>query len=151
MLQCSGCAQWKDEELFPPSRGAGKVNRRRRCSECKAAKTKEWATRHPDYWKSRDEQAHREAARRDYWKNSYVRRYGITRDQRDRQAEIQDHRCAICSVETGLHTDHCHEDGIVRGLLCGSCNRGLGMFGDDVTRLEAAVAYLEAGGVWQAF
>jgi len=50
--------------------------------------------------------------------------------------------CAICGSTADLRLDHCHRQGNVRGVLCNSCNLGLGIFGDDPERLEAAASYL---------
>lgn len=61
----------------------------------------------------------------------------------------QQGRCAVCGAEPAarkggrLQVDHCHETGVVRGLLCGLCNKGLGVFRDDVEFLRSAIAYLQ--------
>jgi len=43
-----------------------------------------------------------------------------------------------------LAIDHCHKTNAIRGLLCSSCNRSLGLFQDDVNILKSAIKYLEA-------
>jgi len=82
-------------------------------------------------------------------------KYGITGLEVLAMLDAQDHKCAICSTsiirgrrgagleQHGLHIDHCHDTGKVRGLLCGYCNRALGQFRDSLEILEAAVKYLE--------
>lgn len=42
-----------------------------------------------------------------------------------------------------MRLDHCHAKGVVRGLLCNSCNGALGVLGDTVEGLMRAVAYIE--------
>lgn len=54
--------------------------------------------------------------------------YGITLEQWDEMVIAQSGRCAICDRMTNLVTDHCHESGRVRELLCSNCNSGLGHF-----------------------
>ena len=54
-------------------------------------------------------------------------------------------KCAICGTAETLRVDHCHVSGSLRGLLCDSCNKGLGFFRDDPARLRAALRYLERG------
>lgn len=64
---------------------------------------------------------------------------------------LEKNECEICGQTEGiLHIDHDHSihdevgacDECVRGLLCNSCNTGLGMFGDDVTKMQLAIGYL---------
>jgi hypothetical protein len=51
--------------------------------------------------------------------------------------------CAICNTPTSkLVVDHCHKTNRVRGVLCNSCNLGLGKFKDSPELLEAAMLYL---------
>jgi len=52
--------------------------------------------------------------------------------------------CVICGDPVELVVDHCHIKNKVRGMLCGSCNLGLGKFKDDPQLLEFARIYLLA-------
>jgi hypothetical protein len=80
--------------------------------------------------------------------------HGLTISDVTRMIADQEGRCAICKMEarkqnhlsTRVHdlcVDHDHKTGAVRGMLCDSCNRGIGLFGDDISLLEAALAYLK--------
>ncbi len=56
---------------------------------------------------------------------------------------LQDGRCFICEQPMEqINVDHCHDSNVVRGLLCKSCNTGLGNFKDDIKRLRRAITYL---------
>lgn len=81
-----------------------------------------------------------------------LRLYGLVPADYDALYEAQKGLCAICRhPETAmargkvlrLAVDHDPDTGRVRGLLCGACNRAIGMMRHDPARLRAAVAYLE--------
>lgn len=78
--------------------------------------------------------------------NKLKSKYGITLDDYDAMVAHQRGRCAICETvpANGLVIDHNHDTGEVRGLLCGSCNTGIGHLGDDPSRLVTASIYLLA-------
>jgi hypothetical protein len=93
-------------------------------------------------WKRENPQKALAVARRSRLK----RVYGITPEEYDAMAAMQENACAICESEcaTGyrLAVDHEHETGRIRGLLCMHCNAGIGNLRDSVPRLQAAIRYL---------
>jgi hypothetical protein len=76
-----------------------------------------------------------------------VRTYGITLEQKLALLQAQGGKCAICGQSTtngrGWAMDHCHTTGKLRGVLCNSCNVGIGVFSEDTGRLLAAIGYLK--------
>ncbi|MAD98987.1 MAG: putative endonuclease [Prokaryotic dsDNA virus sp.] len=81
------------------------------------------------------------------------RRYGITSSEVVEMYRKQSGRCAICDVSVDVHElgfkakqkahiDHNHDNGHVRGLLCGTCNTGLGHFKDSRVLLKNAIKYI---------
>ena len=88
-----------------------------------------------------------------------LKRYGISPTQYRELLAKQGGGCAICGAtnspdvcktarsSTGrrrLHVDHDHKTGVVRGLLCSSCNIALGKFRDDASIIERAAMYLRS-------
>lgn len=72
-----------------------------------------------------------------------ARRYGITKDQYDEMYNEQNGKCAICGDEKDvLCVDHDHKTGVIRGLLCPMCNRGLGLFKDSALIVTNADNYI---------
>jgi phage FluMu protein Com len=67
---------------------------------------------------------------------------------------VQGGVCAICGraetvtsktgVLNSLSIDHCHNTGMIRGLLCRKCNHLLGCAEDSIEVLQNAQAYLKA-------
>lgn len=89
------------------------------------------------------------AMRRDKEKNRlrrFQKEYGLTPEGLAALQDASDGKCAICGDKHDdlrkMHVDHCHETLKVRGLLCGKCNQGIGLFLHSTERMEAAIAYL---------
>jgi hypothetical protein len=77
------------------------------------------------------------------------KRYGITKTEFKEMIYNQNHLCLICGtlLDTDTSTkssiDHCHKTGIIRGILCVSCNKLIGFARDDIRILENAIFYLK--------
>lgn len=82
------------------------------------------------------------------WERRLINTYGITAEDYWRIYEFQGGCCYICRRAKGtgrkrLCVDHCHETGVVRGLLCNPCNKSvLGHLRDDYEALLRGVDYL---------
>lgn len=81
--------------------------------------------------------------------------YGLAWEEFESLYSEQDGLCAICTKPmnfmgsretrmTNACVDHCHSTGKIRGLLCTSCNLGIGHFQDTTLFLEGAIRYLKA-------
>lgn len=138
-----------------------------RCKACHDARQKNYAltdrgkeTRRKAYARWRDDnldlarklsrEGNRAARERDPRRfKSYELKaaYGITIDEYDALLATQGGVCAICKAQEPrgmgvFHVDHCHSSLKVRGLLCNSCNAGLGQFKDSEQLLLAAIRYI---------
>lgn len=74
------------------------------------------------------------------------RKYGLSTAVVLALLDLQNNRCPICGrlADRNSSVDHCHKTGLVRGMLCRSCNAGIGQLRDSVELLRAAIAYLLA-------
>lgn len=94
------------------------------------AACKKWRSEHPEIVRLRD----REKA---------CRKRGITLADYDAMMIEQVGRCAICDeAMLDPRIDHDHVTDVIRGLLCNTCNRALGLFKDDPVRLLQAAEYV---------
>jgi hypothetical protein len=74
--------------------------------------------------------------------------YGITDEYYYQMLKSQDNKCYICPREfdefNKPNVDHAHDStGKVRALLCGDCNKGLGLFKDNADRMRRASRYID--------
>ena len=120
----------------------GRLGRQSRCKSCQA--TLEQAR----YTSLTEEERQRRVAA------VKARKYGFASpEEMERFAADHGDLCDVCGEPDtthrkatwtqGLTFDHDHVTGARRGMLCSSCNLGLGNFGDDPERLRAAADYIE--------
>lgn len=72
--------------------------------------------------------------------------YGISLDDYQKFFDDQNGACKICKKQflKPLHVDHNHVNGKIRGLLCGRCNKAIGLFDDQPEICREAASYLES-------
>ncbi len=132
---CPKCRVSKDKKEFGKDSATAK-GISSWCKSCKKAWRSQWRKENPEKVKAQD------------FKSDLKKHYGITSEQYYQMIEDQKNCCACCgqsaeNFKRGLHVDHDHTTGQVRGLLCTECNPGLGYFQESTERLEMAIAYLK--------
>lgn len=112
--------------------GNGRLRDSWRCAFCAANRQ---SHKNPKYQVSRKNLG---------WKHRGI---ACTVDQYAAMMKAQDGRCAICrdAKNYALRVDHCHETGVVRGLLCSRCN----VLAQSETILRKVLDYVTAQGVWK--
>ncbi len=128
------------------------VTSQRHCYACNQEKALEYRQRNPEKIRELSAKGYERFKNDPIRKKAhavYKRRWKLQREynltEADEQALLaqQDNRCAICKKSgLKLHVDHNHRTNKVRGLLCGNCNRGLGVFYDSPESLQEAIQYL---------
>lgn len=114
------------------------------CKEC-------WRSYHKR-WKEVNRKQHLDISKKCWAKNKD--NYNLDRKLGGRSLfeellQNQNGVCAVCSNPEmsgrykTLSVDHDHITGKIRGLLCSSCNRGIGLLKDNIEVLKSAISYLE--------
>lgn len=135
IIQCSSCQEYKPLDQFG-IRNTSATKFRRHCKPCKKKK-------HLEYMDQGGKRRQRELR--------LAKKYGLTGDEVHKMLIDQSYKCKICNIllegignqSNAPNIDHCHYTNNVRGILCGNCNRGLGLFFDKPENLEAAIQYLK--------
>lgn len=141
MKQCKKCKQVKELIEFYKHK-LTKDGHMGQCKVCNLAQVARWQQQNPDKCREKNERCQLKKTSKEGYKPGKI-------SPEDRQVLFlkQEGRCAICNREESdfnrrLAVDHCHRTGVIRGLLCSPCNRGLGLFRDNPTRLVKASEYI---------
>jgi hypothetical protein len=120
-----------------------------------AERTAEYRKRHRERYLEKHRTRERnwratENGKRKKKNSALVARYGISIERFEELLEQQGFKCGICDskLDAGFFTavDHCHETGLIRGILCSRCNTALGGFRDNPEILRRAIEYVERKG-----
>lgn len=146
MKVCPKCGELKPSTEFSKESSA-KDGLQSRCKLCVNKANKVWRQQNrskhiegSSSWRKRNPE---------YARNkNLISRYGITVNDYNLMLKTQNGQCAICGItecptNKSFSVDHCHITGKVRGLLCSTCNRALGLLKDNKIVLKAALDYLD--------
>lgn len=153
MRQCADCHEVKPDKEFYPRREGGYYSYCRPCHRIRSSihrieEIKYDPSKRPPPAVVRVSSKQGELTFTSLKVGQLWRTYKLT--PRDYAFILDDQQglCAICRERRELVIDHCHRSGHVRGLLCSSCNRLMGLVDLDKTFLKAAIQYKKRGSKW---
>jgi len=171
MRRCTKCKIEKDENCFYRIKNTNYFQSD--CKECRKKSVLEYRKNNPNKVKEYTSKYNKSPKYREYhkkwdkinkdkrteyrrrWVNKYPEKelnsrllyqFGITIEKYKQMLKIQNNVCAICGQKSKIKRlciDHCHKTNIIRGLLCDSCNKGLGDFKDNIKYIKSAIKYLQ--------
>ncbi len=143
---CTKCNLEKEFSEFGKMKH-GKFGLRAACKLCQNEEFKQYYKNNKSSVNAKNQEWERtpkgKIAKRFY----YIKKmYGLTKDEWLEMLESQNNSCKICNTYSDdlgfFHTDHDHDSGKVRGLLCKNCNTILGHAKDNIDILNNAIKYL---------
>jgi len=147
MKQCFKCKSFKENEEFHNDKSR-KDGLYPVCKVCKTANDRLRRKNNPERYREISNKWDKKNP--DKKRNGALKReYGITLEEYNVILAKQNKKCAIClrdksEFKVSMHLDHDHITGKIRGILCASCNRVLGLLKDNPENLERALVYLKA-------
>ena len=128
--ECTDCGEFKPWADYH-KKADGRNGRNSYCDACDYDRKVKWRKANPE--KQHDQQLRR--------------MYGSSREEYLALTEAQGGGCGICGcTDRKLVMDHNHKTGEVRGTLCQTCNKGIGLLQDSPSIVRAALDYLENRG-----
>ena len=145
---CNACGIEKDLSLYHYKRKSKRHESI--CKVCTNERSRMYRQKNKDAIAKQRKQYredNKEAHMHSKWVSSLKNQYGITEAEYIDILARQNGLCAICGTSESdspkrFAVDHNHDTGEVRGVLCSSCNLGLGNLGDSPDRLLSAFRYL---------
>lgn len=147
MKTCSKCGVEKSLSEFHSDK-TKKFGVRHDCKICHIEKQKQYAYLNKNkiralgkiYYQNNKQKWTREALKR---------KFNLTIDEYNTILKNQNGGCRICNRKENstpnrmLEVDHCHKTGQIRGILCGGCNKAIGLLKDSPILCESAANYLK--------
>lgn len=126
---CSYCGIQKDLEFFVKHK-SGHIGKQ--CKKCKQDINDKWKKDNPNNAK-------------DIWLRTKFRKLGVDPEVYLKLYHSTE-KCSLCDREIKGKTkniDHCHLTNTFRGIICRSCNLGIGMLKDSILLINNAIRFLD--------